>query len=45
MVAALGLVLIAGGLATVSLGAALAVPGLLLFLLAVLPPLFARGGS
>ena len=45
VVTVLGLVLIAAGLAFVHVAAALAVPGLLLFLLAVVPPLIARPGG
>jgi hypothetical protein len=41
----LALVLIGAGLGTVSLAAGLAVPGLLLFLLAVVPPLLSRQGG
>lgn len=42
VVALIGVLLIAGGLAMVSAAAALVVPGLLLFLLAVLPALVSR---
>lgn len=42
---AVSLLLIGGGLSFVHVAAALAVPGLLLFLLAVVPPLIPRRGG
>lgn len=45
IVTGLGLVLMTAGLALVSVPAALFVPGLLLFVVAVVPAVFVRGGG
>lgn len=45
VIALVGLLLLSGGLAIVSVAAALAVPGALLFLYAVVPPLIASRGK
>lgn len=43
VVGLLGLILIAAGLSFVSVAAAIAVPGALMFLVAVVPPILTRG--